>query len=90
MSRVIGVPDLGVAAGGAAGEAELDAFGLADWVAVRVESADGEVPVVEVHAHDRPSSAHAGTWCLKVGARCLGFGGPGGGEVHAGASRACG
>lgn len=45
-----GVPDLGVAAGGTASEAELDPLGPADRVAVGVELADGEVPVVEVDA----------------------------------------
>ena len=52
-----GVPDLGVAPGCAAGEAELDALGPADWVAVGVESADGEVSVVEVDAQDRTAGA---------------------------------
>jgi len=66
-----GVPDLGVTAGGDAGEAELDPLGASDWVAVRVEAADGEVPVIEVHRHDRPGSAHHGIGCLRGGAGCL-------------------
>jgi hypothetical protein len=56
-----GVSDLGVTAGAAPGEAELDPLGPADRVAVHVEPADGEVAVVKVHSHDRPDGVHFGT-----------------------------
>jgi len=81
-----GVPDLGIAAGGAAGQAELDPLGIADRIAVRVKSADGEVPVVEVHPYNRPVGAYFGVRRLRAGTRCLGWCGPGGGQVDPGTS----
>jgi hypothetical protein len=70
------VPDLGVSSAAAASEAELDAFWSSHWVAVRIKSADGEVPIVEVHAYHWPGDAYLSFLQFRAGGKCLGLDDP--------------
>jgi hypothetical protein len=60
------VPNLRIPTRRTSREVDLDALGPADWVAVPIQAAHGEVAVVEIHTHDRAARTDFGVWVRRV------------------------
>jgi hypothetical protein len=78
------MPHLGITAGRRAGDVEADAFWRADRIAVGVETPYRQMPVVEIHAHDRPAHPDVSARCLGLGVEGFRRDSPTGGEITAG------